>query len=51
MVRETNRYGEQYLLTHKPSKRSKDLQWESTTNEDMLIFLGILGESQSIKEI
>ena len=42
MVRETNRYAEQYLLTHKPNKRSKDLQWEPTTNEDMLKFLGIV---------
>ena len=44
MVRETNRYAEQYSLTHKPSKRSKDLQWEPTTNEDMLKFLGIVTE-------
>ena len=44
MVGETNRYAEQYLLTHKPSKRSKDLQWELTTNEDMLKFLGIVIE-------
>ena len=44
MVRETNRYAEQYLLTHKPSKRSKDLQWEPTTNENMLKFLGIVIE-------
>ena len=44
MVRETNRYAEQYLLTHKPSKRSKDLQWEPTTNEDMLKFLRIVIE-------
>ena len=41
MVRETNRYAEQYLLTHKPNKRSKNLQWKPTTNEKMLKFLGI----------
>jgi len=41
MVRETNRYAEQYLLTHKPNKRSKNLQWKPTTNEEMLKFLGI----------
>jgi hypothetical protein len=44
MVRETNRYAEQYLLKHKPSKRSKNLQWKSTTNEEMLKFLGIVIE-------
>ncbi len=44
MVRETNRYVEQYLLTHKPSKRSKNLQWEPITNEEMLKFLGIVIE-------
>ena len=44
MVRETNRYAEQYLLIHTPSKRSEDLQWEPTTNEDMLKFLGIIIE-------
>ena len=44
MIRETGRYAEEYLLTHKPSKRSKDLQWEPTTNEGMLKFLGIVIE-------
>jgi hypothetical protein len=44
MVRETNRYAEQYLLTHRLSKRSKNLQWGSTTNEEMLKFLGIIIE-------
>jgi hypothetical protein len=42
MVRETNRYAEQYLLTNKLSKRSKNLQWEPITNEEMLKFLGIV---------
>ena len=42
IVHKTNRYTEQYLLTHKPSKRSKNIQWEPTTNEDMLRFLGTL---------
>ena len=44
MVGETERYAEQYLLTHKPRKRSKDLQWETTTNGDMLKFLEIVIE-------
>lgn len=44
MVRETNRYAGRYLLTHKPSKQSKNLQWEPTTNEEMLKFLGIVIE-------
>ncbi len=44
MVCETNRYAEQYLLTHRLSKRSKNLQWEPTTNEEMLKFLGIIIE-------
>ena len=44
LVRETNRRAEQYLLTQKPRKRSKDLQWEPTTNEDKLKFLGIVIE-------
>ena len=44
MVRETNKYAEQYLLTNKLSKRSKNLQWEPTTNEEMLKFLGIVIE-------
>jgi hypothetical protein len=44
MVRETNRYAKQYLLTHKLSKRSKNLQWKPTTKEEMLKFLGIVNE-------
>jgi hypothetical protein len=42
MVRETNKYAEQYLLTHRISKLSKNLQWEPTTNEEMLKFLGVI---------
>jgi len=44
MVRETNRYAEQYLETQKRTKRSKTLQWKPTTNEEMLKFLGIIIE-------
>ena len=44
VVRETNRYAEQYLRIHQPSKRSKKLQWEPTTNEEMLKFLRIIIE-------
>ena len=44
MVRDTNRYAEQYFLTHKCSKRSKKLQWEPTTNDEMMKFFGIVIE-------
>ena len=44
MVRETNRYAEQYLLTNKLSKRSKNLQWEPAINEETLKFQGIVIE-------
>ena len=49
MVCETNRYAEQYLLTYKPSNRSKKLQWEPTTNEEMLKFLGIIIEMKLVQ--
>ena len=49
MVQEIDRYAEQYLLTHKPNKRSKNLQWEPTSNEDMLKFLGIVIEMGSLQ--
>jgi len=44
MVHETNRYAEQYLRRHELSKRSKNLQWRPTTNEEMLKFLGVVLE-------
>jgi len=44
MVRETNRYAEQYLQTHEISRRSKFRQWEPTTDEEMLKFFGIIIE-------
>jgi hypothetical protein len=44
VVRETNRYAEQYFRTHKLSKRSKNLQQQPTTNEEMRKFLGIVIE-------
>ncbi|CAF4535407.1 unnamed protein product [Rotaria sp. Silwood2] len=44
MVRETNRYVEQHVETHKLTKRSKTLQWKPTTNEEMPNFLGIIIE-------
>ncbi|CAF1601898.1 unnamed protein product [Didymodactylos carnosus] len=44
MVRETNRYAEQYLQTHEISRRSKFRQWKPTTNEEMLKFFGIIIE-------
>jgi len=42
MLRETNRYAEQYLQTHDISKRSKSHQWKPTNDVEMLKFLGIL---------
>ncbi|CAF1440967.1 unnamed protein product [Adineta ricciae] len=42
MVHETNRYAEQHLQTKELSKRSQTLQWKSTTNEEMLQFLGVV---------
>ena len=38
MVRETNRYAEQYLQTHQVSRRSKYREWKPTTDEEMLKF-------------
>ena len=35
IVRETNRYAEQYLQTHEVSRRSKFHQWKPITNEEM----------------
>ena len=44
MVRETNRYAEQYLQTHEISRRSKFRQWKPTADEEMLKFFGIIIE-------
>lgn len=44
MVRETNRYAEQYLETHEISRRSKIHQWKPTTDVEMLKFFGIIIE-------
>ncbi len=44
MVRETNRYAEQYLEVHEISRRSKHRQWKPTTHEEMLKFFGIIIE-------
>ena len=44
MVRETNRYVEQYLQTHDISRRSKSRQWKPTNDVEMLKFLGIIIE-------
>jgi hypothetical protein len=44
MVRETNRYAEQYLQTHEISRWSKFRQWNPTTDEEMLKFFGIIIE-------
>ena len=42
MVRETNRYAEQYFQTHEITSRSKFCQWKPTTDQDMLKFLEII---------
>jgi hypothetical protein len=42
MVRETNRYVEQYFQTHEITSRSKFRQWKATTDQEMLKFLGII---------
>ena len=44
MVRETNRYAEQYLQAHEVSSRSKYREWKPTTDEEMLKFFGIIIE-------
>ena len=44
MVRETNRYAEQYLQAHEISRRSKYREWKTTTHEEMLKFFGIIIE-------
>jgi hypothetical protein len=44
MVRETNRYAEQYFQTHEIRRRSKFRQWKPTTDEEMLKFFGIIIE-------
>ena len=44
MVRETNRYAEQYLRSHDISRRSKYREWKATTHEEMLKFFGIIIE-------
>ncbi len=44
MVRETNRYAEQYLQAHEISTRSKYREWKPTTHEEMLKFFGIIIE-------
>jgi hypothetical protein len=47
-VRETKRYTEQHLQTQKLSQRSKTLQWQPTTNEEMLKLLGIIIEVRKL---
>ena len=49
MVRETNRYAEQYLQTHEISRRSKFRQWKPPTNEEMLKFFGIIIEMELVQ--
>ena len=44
IVRETNRYAEQYLQTYEIRRRSKFRQWKPTTNEEILKFFGIIIE-------
>ena len=42
MVRKTNQYAEQYFQTHEITSLSKSRQWKSTTDQEMLKFLGII---------
>ena len=42
MVRETNRYAQQYFQTHELTSRSKFRQWKPTTDQEMLTFFGII---------
>ena len=44
MVRDTNRYTEQYLQAHEISRRSKYREWKPTTHGEMLKFFGIIIE-------
>jgi hypothetical protein len=44
MVRETNRYAEQYLQTHDISRRSKSRSWKPMTDAEMFKFFGIIIE-------
>ena len=44
IVRETNRYAQQYLQNHEFSRRSIFHQWKPTTNEEMFKFFGIIIE-------
>jgi hypothetical protein len=44
MVRETNRYAEQYLQTHDIIRRSKSRAWKPTADAKMLKFFGIIIE-------
>jgi hypothetical protein len=49
MVRETNRYAEQYLEVHEISRRSKYRQWKPTTHEEVLKFFGIIIEMELVQ--
>jgi hypothetical protein len=49
MIRETNRYAEQYFQTHEITSRSKFRQWKLTTDQEMLKFLGIIIQMGLIK--
>jgi hypothetical protein len=42
MVRETNRYAQQYFQTHEIISQSKFCQWKPNTDQEMLKFLGIV---------
>lgn len=44
MIRETNRYAQQYLQSHAISRRSMFQQWKPTTVAEMFKFFGIIIE-------
>jgi hypothetical protein len=49
IVRETNRYAEQYLQAHEISRRSIYREWKPTTQEEMLKFFRIIIEMGSVQ--
>ena len=48
IVRETNRYAEQYFQTHDISRRSKSRQWKLANDVEMRKFYGIIIEMRLV---
>ena len=49
VVRETNRYAEHFLQTHKINRRSNSRQWKPTTDVEIRKFFGIIIEVRLVK--